>query len=52
MALLVVKAKGVPDMELVREAKTVGAGDAIVGLPIAAVGGFILFSFCRLSKGN
>jgi len=35
-------------MELVREANTEGAGDVIVGLPIAAVGGLILFSFCLL----
>lgn len=35
-------------MELAREAKTEGADDVIVGLPIAAVGGLILFSFCLL----
>jgi hypothetical protein len=35
-------------MELAREPNTEGAGDAIVGLPIAAVGGLILFSFCLL----
>lgn len=44
----VVSARGLPDMELASDAKTDGAGDAIVGLPIAAVGGLILFSFCRL----
>lgn len=45
-------ARGLPDMELARDAKTEGAGDAIVGLPIAAVGGLILFSFCRLQRDN
>jgi len=37
-------------MELAREPNTDGAGDAIVGLPIAAVGGLILFSFCLLKQ--
>lgn len=45
-----VRAKGLPDMELARDANTEGAGDAIVGLPIAAVGGLILFSFCLLKR--
>lgn len=44
----VVRARGLADMELASEANTDGAGEAIVGLPIAAVGGLILFSFCRL----
>lgn len=44
----VVRAKGLPDMELAIEANTEGADDVIVGLPIAAVGGLILFSFCLL----
>lgn len=44
----VVRARGLPDIELARDANTEGAGDAIVGLPIAAVGGLIRFSFCRL----
>lgn len=43
-----VNADGLPDIELVNDAKTEGAGDAIAGLPIVAVGGFILFSFCLL----
>ena len=48
----VVRARGLPDMELASDAKTDGAGDAIVGLPIAAVGGLILFSFCRLLQNH
>ena len=43
-----VRARGLADIELARDAKTEGAGDAIVGLPIADVGGLILFSFCLL----
>ena len=46
----VVSASGLPDIELVSDAKTDGAGEAIVGLPIAAVGGLIRFSFCRLKE--
>lgn len=48
----VVRARGLPDMEFAREANIEGAGDAIVGLPIAAVGGLILFSFCLLKMFN
>lgn len=44
----VVRAKGLPEIELASEANTEGADDAIVGLPIATVGGLILFSFCLL----
>lgn len=46
----VVRARGVLDIVLASEANTdaEGAGEAIVGLPIAAVGGFMRFSFCRL----
>lgn len=45
-------ARGLPEMELAREANTEGADDVIVGLPIAAVGGLILFSFCLLLQNH
>lgn len=44
----VVRANGLPAIEVAREANTEEAGDVMVGLPIAAVGGLILFSFCLL----
>jgi len=44
----VVSARGLPEIELAREANTEDPDDVIVGLPIAAVGGLILFSFCLL----
>ena len=46
--MCVVRACGLLDILLASEAKTDGAGEAIVGLPIAAVGGLMRFSFCRL----